>query len=511
MKTGAAAAAAGLPALSHAKDMRESKCPATPPFKQELKPLRACIERVSPLGEVRPELHQHYYEYAPQHFYELRVRETTHRFHPALRPSTVWGYDGSIPAPLITQRYGEPIMLRIHNDLPTNHVGFGIPDISTHLHNSHSASESDGFPGDFYGPGTYRDHHYCGRLAGNDPREALGTLWFHDHRIDFTGQNVYKGLAGFFLLFDDLDTGDERTGLQLPSGEFDVPLMFQDKVFDAKSQLVFDFFNTDGLLGDKFTVNGLIQPFMKVARRKYRFRLLDGGPARFYEFVLSSGQPFVQIANDGNLLEAPVERSAVRLGPAERADVIIDFSNYQKGESVYLVNRLAQSSGRGPDGLLNPGTPLIRFDIDREEYDPSVIPASLRPQPDIDLSEVVARRSWRFKRTNGIWTINDRIFDLDEVRATIKKDTAEVWTLDNASGSWSHPVHIHFEEFRILSRNGVPPPAWEQGRKDVVVLRPSETVKIFMRFRDFVGRYPMHCHNLTHEDHAMMLRWDITE
>jgi FtsP/CotA-like multicopper oxidase with cupredoxin domain len=281
-------------------------------------------------------------------------------------------------------------------------------------------------------------------------------------------------------------------------------------VFDAQSQLVFDFFNTNGILGDKFTVNGAIQPFMKVARRKYRFRLLDAGPSRFYEFILSSGQSFVQIASDGNLLAAPVARSAVRIGPAERVDVIIDFSQYNVGDSVYLLNQLFQDSGRGPEGiLLNPATPLLRFDIDREEEDLSVIPVKLRDQPVINLAEVVAKRHWIFNRLNGAWTINEKVFNVNEVRAAIKQNTAEMWTLENKSGGWSHPIHIHFEEFRILSRNGVAPPPWERGRKDVVVVGPNETVKIFMRFRDFVGRHPMHCHNTVHEDHAMMLRWDI--
>jgi FtsP/CotA-like multicopper oxidase with cupredoxin domain len=249
---------------------------------------------------------------------------------------------------------------------------------------------------------------------------------------------------------------------------------------------------------------------MKVARRKYRFRLLDAGPSRFYEFILSSGQSFVQIASDGNLLAAPVARSAVRIGPAERVDVIIDFSQYNVGDSVYLLNQLFQDSGRGPEGiLLNPATPLLRFDIDREEEDLSVIPVKLRDQPVINLAEVVAKRHWIFNRLNGAWTINEKVFNVNEVRAAIKQNTAEMWTLENKSGGWSHPIHIHFEEFRILSRNGVAPPPWERGRKDVVVVGPNETVKIFMRFRDFVGRHPMHCHNTVHEDHAMMLRWDI--
>jgi FtsP/CotA-like multicopper oxidase with cupredoxin domain len=486
-----------------------STCKPTPAFVQAMPVMEEPPTRsgLSP-GPV-PGNHQHYQDYLPQKFYEMRVKEFEHRFHPNLGNTIAWGYDGKLPGPTFKAKYGAPIMVRIHNDLPANHTGFGVPEITTHLHNSHTASESDGFPGDFYGPGRYRDHHYCSKFAGEDSKEALGTLWYHDHRFDFTAQNVYRGLTGFYLLFDDLDTGDERTGFQLPSGEFDVPLVFQDKVLDQNNQLAFDFFNLDGILGDKYCVNGVIQPYMKVARRKYRFRLLDGGPSRFYEFALSSKQPMTIIANDGNLLPAPVSRPAVRLGVAERMDIIIDFSKYNRGDQVYLVNQLEQTNGRGPTGkILSPGIPVLRFDIDRDAPDVSVIPARMRTLPPVNLGEVAAQRSWVFGRDNGVWTVNGRIFDVNEVSAAVKENTAEIWTLKNKSGDWSHPIHIHFEEFQILSRNGRPAPAWE-GRKDVAVVGPNEEVKIFMRFRDFRGRYPMHCHNLIHEDHAMMIRWDI--
>ena len=135
----------------------------------------------------------------------------------------------------------------------------------------------------------------------------------------------------------------------------------------------------------------------------------------------------------------------------------------------------------------------------------------MRELPPIDLTEVVARRTWEFGRKNGVWTVNDQIFNVHSVSAKPKKGTAEIWTLRNTGGGWSHPIHIHFEEGRILKRNGLAPPAHERGRKDVYVLGPDQTVEIFLRFRDFKGKYLMHCHNLVHEDHAMMVRWDIED
>src|SRR5947208_12452123 len=285
-------------------------------------------------GEARLGVHQRWDEFLPKELYEVHAREAQHSFHPELPLNTVWGYDGIVPGPTYHATYGLPVLVRMHNELPPDHVGFGIPQITTHLHNGHTPSESDGFPADFFDSGFFYDQHYPNVCAGfdasppaGDVRETMNTLWYHDHRFDFTAQNVYKGLAGFYLLFDEVDSGDETDpiprALRLPSGEFDVPLMFADKVFDADGQVFFDFFNLDGILGDKFIVDGAIQPFFKVARRKYRFRLLDTGPSRFYEFFLSNGQPFVQISNDGNLLPQPLPRTSVRLGVAQRADLLV--------------------------------------------------------------------------------------------------------------------------------------------------------------------------------------------
>jgi FtsP/CotA-like multicopper oxidase with cupredoxin domain len=347
---------------------------------------------------------------------------------------------------------------------------------------------------------------------GEDPAEALGTMWYHDHRMDFTAQNTYAGLVGYHLIFDNLDTGDETTGLRLPSGKYDIPLIFADRAFDPNTGIIFfDLFNLDGMLGDKYLVNGVIQPFLQVEARKYRFRFLGPGPSRFWQFHLSDNSYMAQIGEDGNLFPQPIWRQGIRQGVAERTDVIIDFSKYTPGTSIYLQNRLEQKNGRGPTGnILNPGDPLLRFDvIPRTAPDTSQIPTFMRALPPINFNEVVQARTFRIERSNGGWVINGQFFDVNRIDAHVKRNTAEVWTLQNPGGSWSHPVHIHFEEFRILNRNGAAPPSNEMGRKDVIKLGPNEQVSFFMRFRDWNGRYPMHCHNTVHEDHSMMIRWDL--
>ncbi|PYR40917.1 MAG: hypothetical protein DMF93_09805 [Acidobacteria bacterium] len=442
-------------------------------------------------------------------------------------PATkIFGYDGTFPGPTFHAKYGEPVLVRFFNNLDAHHVGFGVPSITTHLHNSHTASESDGYPGNFHDSGTYWDNHYLNILNGfsQDPQttdsgECMNTLWYHDHRLDFTAQNVYAGLAGFYLLFDPQDCGDEQntSGFQLPSfssdptKSFDIPMVFADKVFDADGQAVFDFFNLDGILGDKFTVNGAIQPFLNVKPRKYRFRFLDAGPSRFYALAMSDGSQMVQISSDGNLLSAPFPRSVVTVAVSERHDVIIDFSKYQDGDKVYLMNRAEQTDGRGPTGnLLNPGDPLVEFRVTSfHATDVSRIPSTMRIPPPIRLDQVVTTRFWEFNRGNGQWTVNGQIFKEEEIRAHVKCNTREIWRFKNGGGGWSHPIHTHYEESRTLTRNGRPPAAFEADRKDVSVLGPGEETEVLFNFRDFHGKYVTHCHNVVHEDHAMMIRFDI--
>jgi FtsP/CotA-like multicopper oxidase with cupredoxin domain len=405
----------------------------------------------------------------------------------------------------------------------------------------HSPSESDGFPCDFFASGKFYDHHYANVLAGfasthqpdGDVNESLSTLWYHDHRVDFTAQNVYKGLAGFYLLYNQFDTGNELTGFRLPGVpgsdfyapiQFDVPLMLADRVFDPSTGLLFfDLFNLDGILGDKFLVNGKIQPFFEVEPRRYRFRVLNSGPSRWYQvFLTDRGSntqiPFWMISNDGNLLPKPLNVRSITLAVAERQDIIIDFRAWA-GKTLYFENRLEQVDGRGPTGntlAAGAGNFVLQFRVkgSTSVSDGSADPSTMRfyNLPDHTAPARVTR-TFEFVRGNGQWQINGRLMDADcsTVRFRVKQNTVEHWILDNNSGGWMHPIHIHVEEFQILARNGVAPGVTEVSRKDITPLHHNETVQLFFRFRDWEGRYPMHCHNVVHEDHAMMLRWDIDQ
>ncbi|TCP15537.1 FtsP/CotA-like multicopper oxidase with cupredoxin domain [Crenobacter luteus] len=520
-------------------------------------------------GECGRNPHQRYAEMTnsvAHENYELRaVERPDWVFHPAYPPQPLWCYedahhpDSTSAAPVVFARYGHSVMCRFHNALPQDHVGFGTPEISVHLHNLHTPSESDGFPGDYFSPlkagptltepGRFKDHFYPNVYAGYDEqrrglgdpafaardangniigdwREALGTLFYHDHTLDFTAPNVYRGLAGFYLLYDHLDSGDENdpnpAALRLPSHPYDYPLNFADRRFDKNGRLVFDQLSPEGTLGDKIIVNGKIEPVLRVAARKYRFRLLNSGPSRNYEFYLVTArdkvESFTLIANDGNLLPAPLTgQTKARLGVAVRADIVVDFSKYPIGTELYLVNRLRQDDTRKPDKLVTPGTRVLKFVVNRGATDTSRVPAKLRPvrlPSAAELKNARVRR-WEFDRKGGLWVVNDQLVDVHTPRAIITEGGYEIWELVNNSGGWLHPIHIHFEEGIIVGKTAgsksAPLEAHEQGRKDVYVLEPGMSLRVFLRFRDFVGKYVMHCHNVIHEDHAMMVRWDIVK
>jgi FtsP/CotA-like multicopper oxidase with cupredoxin domain len=494
------------------------------------------------------------YNFAPQKFYELTAAETQIKLHPDYSPTTYWAFDGVVPGPLIQAKYGEPVLVRYHNHLPSVKIpqAYGIAEVTTHLHNGHTPSESDGNPVNYFNsindpnainPNGFKDQHYPNVLAGftdptfgsgGNPNEALGSLWYHDHHLDFTAQNVYKGMFGCYNLFDDKDTGT-GFGLGLPYGEFDIPIFFHDMLLDKNCQTVFDLFDLDGILGDRFAANGAIQPFLNVKKCRYRFRLYAPGPSRWWEWSLWDGTnfyPFWQIATDGNLLPNAVQVTSCRIAVAERVDIIVDFSKF-KGSRLYFVNRAEQVNGRGPTGkTLSPGTPVLQVNvvgnaIADNSTDPALgaigpVGMKLRDLPDMDFAALNAKaaklpvRTWRFERGSGGWMVNGKFFDENVVNAAIPIGSEEVWTIQNPGGSWRHPVHIHFEEHRMLTRNGAPVKpntqlngAIDYSRRDVINLQTNDETRLFMRFRDMKGRYVMHCHNVVHEDHAMMVRWDI--
>lgn len=453
-------------------------------------------------------------------FHLVPVTPVTHVFHPALPASLLWGYGGQVPGPTFVARSGTPQLIRFVNRLREDDpVGIGVPTLAVHRHGGYQAPQDDGYPLDTFCPGQSRDYYYPNQPAAGLLQNEHSTNWYHDHAIDITAENVYRGLAGFYLNFNRLDTGNEldpAPALGLPSGPYDIALALQDRLFDPNGQLFYDSFDHNGFLGNKFLVNGLIQPFLRVARRKYRFRILNGSNARFYDLVLSNGRPFVVIATDSNLLERPVSVSSFRIGPGERVEVIVDFRGTSLGQKIHLVNRLEQTDGRKPGDLVSPGTPLLEFQVNRDAPDVSRVPDVLLPVtegPRELLPQVRIQRTFKFERSNGAWVINGEYFDENRIQADPRRGTAEIWHYE-AGGGWTHPVHVHLYEVFVLARDGVRPPALERGRKDIVNVgagygNASVLVKFDYNFSAQPGRYVFHCHTIEHEDMRMMGQFEV--
>jgi FtsP/CotA-like multicopper oxidase with cupredoxin domain len=432
------------------------------------------------------------------------------------------------PGPTYHARYGEPILVRRFNSLPPvgeTRVPFALPSTSCHLQSGHTASESNGYLEDFIDPGEFWDHHYGCFPRGGESERRQSTLWYRDNRMDFAAANVYAGLAGFFLMFDDQDSGNENdpnpVSWRLPSGKYDVPLLLQDLRFAPDGQAAFNPFNVAGVLGDKYTVNRRIQPFFRVARRKYRLRILNGGPSRCYELHLVHRErniPFTVLAGDGSFLPAPLQCDAVYLDAGQRVDVIVDFSGFSGGEQLYLRNRLFQAEGEAPTGRLSdpgPAESIMRFDVAGPQVsDPSRIPDILRQSPRTDVGVVRRRRTWAFGRGGGLWTVNGGVSDPNRAEAKVELGTAELWTFRNSEGR-RHAVHGDFAPFTLVEVNGIPfaPAAGGVFRgglqRDAVALGGADEATVYIKFDDFLGKYALQSSDLVLQDHGMMARWDV--
>jgi FtsP/CotA-like multicopper oxidase with cupredoxin domain len=536
--------------------------PPTRPFLDALPvPLPALPQILNPFptkaantgaNEAARDPHQRWEQFLPLVQYRMVAAPSLHQHHADLLPSYMWTFNGRYPAPTPLNFYGVPSLVRFVNNLPAGaaNTTFGIPEITVHLHNGHTASESDGFAGDFFSTGLFKDNHYPNIYAGlddfggiGDPLEAMHTFWFHDHRAAFTANNNYLGLNGMYIVYDNQDPGHELAtpgSLRLPGyyGVTDIPLILTDKRFCAAANGRNEVFQVVGNAapgGDKWVVNGKIQPKMTVRRRKYRFRILNTGPVKTWNLSLirpdGTQAPMTIVAADANFLESPATLTdrALNVFVAMRFDVVIDFSAFPAGTSVYLKEQAAQNVGvavADPAPGLPIGNVLMRFDVvNRESWFPAdtpPIPAVLATMPAAIVPD--ASFQWDFTLVGGRFLINGLEFDHNRVDHVVLKGSAEEWTLANdvAAGNWTHPVHIHFEEGRILSRRvrvsqnpdvfqNVPLLPEELGRRDVYPLPPQHRVVLRMRFRDFVGRYLIHCHNMNHEDDFMMVRWDIVD
>src|SRR5262245_55955226 len=502
--------------------------------------------------------------------YDVTMHPCEQRLHRDLAPTRLWGYNGVYPGPTFDVRRGHPIAVNWKNELPARHpfpIDFGIhgaetdkPEVRTvvHLHGAKVMPDSDGYPEawftrNFSSTGPYfktRTYTYP-----NDQRAA--TLWYHDHALGITRLNVYSGLSGMYILRDAVEDA-----LDLPSGTYEVPLIIQDRILHPDGSLVLptqvpgdpddsvpkiwipEFF------GDVVLVNGKFWPHLDVEPRPYRFRILNSSNARFYRMTLTecdgtgvtSGRPgpgFLQIGSDGGLLDRPITLNEIVIAPAERFDVVVDFSELA-GRNFVLANDAPAPFPDGDDVV--PGEVMMfRVDGLRRGRHSIVVPSSLSTVPFPDASHATKVRDLVLSELDSaepfenpiIALINDAYWD-DPVTENPRADAIEIWRIINTTGD-AHPIHIHLVQFQILDRQpfdpdqypqklvftgpAVPPSADERhGLKDTVKSMPGEVTRLLMQFdlpngvRPASGqklRYVFHCHILEHEENEMMRPYDV--
>ena len=426
--------------------------------------------------------------------YTLTMKNGVAKCHRDLPFTNILGYEGLFPGSTIRATKNRTVRITQINNLPATHHGHSLGEHppAVHLHGGLVAPDSDGHPNDGIPAGESRVYEYPNR------QRACG-LWYHDHSHGATGLNVYLGLAGLYFIDDP-----REKALNLPRDSAEVPLIIQDRTFDSGGQLVYDLDATTleaGKYGDVVLVNGKIQPYFEVGSRKYRFRVLNASNAREYKLALSNGSPLVQIGTDGGLLQRPQPRSSITIAPSERADFIVDFSHSALGSSVILQNQ---------GGELRTGS-IMQFRTVRTERDKSSIPDFLNPWE--ELSGPLVTREFILNRqiidSAPTWVINGFAFQSPgRVIPTPKLDSVEHWRFVNPTNH-PHPMHLHLVQFQVINLDGEPQDASDFGWKDTVVVPPGGEVTVAARFSGYLGKYVFHCHNLEHEDFAMMGEFQV--
>ncbi|PWA06277.1 copper oxidase [Pueribacillus theae] len=481
-------------------------------------------------------------------YYEVTMKEFRQKLHRDLRPTRLWGYESMFPGPTFEVRRDELVEVMWKNDLPASHFlpldqtlhnVEGNPETRTvvHLHGGETPPHSDGHPDAWFtkdfketGPEfTRKVYQYP-----NHQRASL--LWYHDHAVGITRLNVYAGLAGLYLIRDEKE---ER--LNLPKGDYEIPLVIQDRSFNEDGSLfypdqpdppipnapypsVVPFF-----CGDTILVNGKVWPYLEVEPRKYRFRILNASNTRNFTLSLDSGQPFYQIGSDGGLFSKPVKVESIDMHPAERVDIIVDFSRY-KGEEIILKN------GSGCGGPVDPETDgnVMQFRVKRtlDTPDTSIIPKQLDdlPLPPKDAIQTVRNLKLigsqdEFGRP--LLLLDNQMWD-DPVTEKPRVGDTEIWVFVNTT-AFAHPMHVHLVQFQVLSHQAfdldhynetgnivftgpvMAPAPNNRGLKDTITVPPGSVTKIIAKFSPYTGTYVWHCHILEHEDYDMMRPFEVVQ
>ncbi len=455
-------------------------------------------------------------------YYDVAMRETLVKVHRDLPPTRMWTLGGSFPGVTLETRSGHAVLVNWINNLPSQHflpidhmlhgAERSVPEVRSviHLHGGRTPAASDGYPEDWIVPGKTQTCFY-------PARQDAALLFYHDHTMGINRLNIYAGMQGFFIVRDD---AEEQ--LNLPKGKYEIPLMICDRLLRTDGQLDYPVSENPKapwvpeVFGNAILANGKLLPYLDVEPRKYRFRLMNGSNGRFYRFSLQNKAEFRQIGSDQGLLAAPVTRTRLPLAPAERGDIIIDFSK-MKGEKVELRS----------DSFS-----ILQFRVSGEAVqDGSSLPSTLRPVRRLQESEAVRTRRMTLdeqmdpiQRSMGM-LLNNTPWHMP-ITENPTLNTTEIWELINLTED-SHPIHLHLVRFQILDRRpfdtfdylakkvvrytgpAVAPEPGELGWKDTARTDPGMVTRIIVPFEGYTGRYVWHCHILEHEDNEMMRPFEV--
>ena len=476
-------------------------------------------------------------------YHDVSITEFTQSLHPDLPDTTLWGYDGTFPGPIIEGHRNQRLKVQFDNSqLPTSHLFHvdervngttpedypeydgPVPEVRTvtHFHGLNVEPESDGQAEMWKSPTGVSGPRFVKHVHDIPNRQRRLTSTYHDHALGISRLNVYAGLAGFYFI-----RSQKEERLDLPSGGYEIPLMLQDRAFNEDGSLHYPDHFVPNFAGDTAVVNGAVWPYLEVEPRRYRFRVINQSNGRTFNLRLrNESGPNVpllyQIAPDHGFLDSVVsigptgDIDSLLLSPFERADVVVDFSEYAGATLTVTNNAEFPFEGEIAGSDLGELLQIRVTDPSDEPTDTSADPTSLNLPTNHVANENAAKRTrhmtLRMSPVEGLPThlLNGRGF-FEETMVKPQLGTTEIWEFENKTHH-THPIHLHLVEFRVIGRgpDGTQEPAPnERGGKDVVRVNPSEKVRIAVKFGDFAGQFPWHCHILEHEEQEMMRPFEV--
>ncbi len=416
--------------------------------------------------------------------FNLTIQQSQHEFFNGISTPT-YGVNSSYLGPTLFLRNGSTVSIHFTNTINER--------VSIHGHGMHVPPSMDGNTHQEMAPGESWTAHYT-------VNQKASTNWYHSHTLHQTGSQVYKGLAGLIIVEDA-----QSDALNLPKryGEDDIPLVLQDRKFNSDGSLNYTpnmraipF----GYVGESFMANGAIEPLFHAEAKEIRFRILNGSNSTMYELGFSDGRSFKQIATDNSFLETPVTLNRLLLSPAERAEIVVDFSG-DLGKELTLRDFRRNKT-------------FVNISVSKNAASSTKVPSRLTTLQKLNPADATRTRVFNLegKMGQGL-VINGKSMDPNRIDERVPLNQVEIWEIHNRMHI-DHNFHIHATHFMLLERNGSSNiPANERGFKDTIYIPGRGSVKLIVKMVDYADEtipYMYHCHFLEHEDNGMMGQFLVT-